>query len=217
MNGFSRTLSQTANQARISLAPLSLAIMSFGAAAQAQEAPFGFEWGQTLETVEAMTRSKASTELLWNQVHALHTETAPSVPPGTDFISLSIDPVLGLGRIIWFSDDIVNDAFGTTGKERYFKHKSILSKKYGEPVTSGEIIGQEIWEEPDEFYQCLAYDGCGIYFAIWRTDEGVDLALQLNGIRPGQGYIEITYEGPNWNAILSEVGRAEAEQAEKSF
>ena len=139
------------------------------------------------------------------------------MPPGNDFISLSVDPELGLGRIIWFSDDIINDASGAAGKERYFKYKALLSEKYGEPATSGEIIGRELWTEADEFYQCLAYDGCGMYFAVWSSDDGLDVALQLKGLRRGKGYIEVTYEGPNWGQIISEVGKAETELEEKSY
>ena len=219
MNGFSRNMSSIATVVRIAFARSSLAVMSLAsaAAAQAQDAPFGFEWGQSLETAEAITGTQASPELLWNRVHALHTETAPSVPPDTDFISLAIDPALGLGRITWFSDDIVNDVFGNAGKEKYLKYKTILSGKYGQPTSSGEISGRELWEEADEFYQCLAYDGCGMYFTIWRAEGGLEIALQLKGLRRGQGYIEITYEGANWDRIIYEVGKAEAALEEKSF
>lgn len=219
MNGFPEILSRLAHQARIGLAQSALAVLSlgFGAAAQADTAPFGFEWGQPLEAVEAVTGTKAREELLWNRVHAIHTETAPSLPPGTDFISLSVDPVLGLGRIIWFSDDIVNDAFGTAGKERYVKYKTLLSEKYGQPISSGEIIGRDIWLEADEFYQCLAHTGCGMYFAVWSTEGGPDVSLQLKSLRRGQGYIEVTYEGPNWGEILTEVGKTETALDEKSF
>lgn len=219
MIGFSEGLSKLAQQARIVLARSSVAVigLGFGVAADADNAPFGFEWGQTLGRVEAITGTPARPDLLWNRVHAIHSETAPSLPPETDFISLSVDPELGLGRIIWFSDDIVNDAFGFAGKEKYFKHKARLSEQYGPPLSSGEIFARDIWNEADEFYQCLAHSTCGMYFAVWGTDDGLVVSLQLKALRRGQGYIEITYEGPNWGDILDEVGKTAAGLDERSF
>lgn len=187
------------------------------ATAQQREAPFGFVWGQTLDEIEKITGSEANLELLWGRVHNLDTKSAPSTPPDTNHISLAVDPELGLGRVIWFSTTIQSDAYGTTGKENYQKYKALLSKKYGKPETSGEIIGKKLWDEADEFYQCLAYDGCGMYISIWEAEDGFSVMLQLRGLSRGTGFIYIVYEGPNWDDIVDEVNNAAAEAEEDSF
>lgn len=186
------------------------------ATAQENRAPFGFEWGQNLDEIEKITGSKADLELLWGRVHSIDTKSAPSTPPDTHSISLSVDPELGLGRVIWYSTIIFSDAFGRKGKENYQKYKALLSKKYGKPDVSVERFGLKLWDKADEFYQCLAYDGCGGYMAIWTGEEGPSVSLKLNGIRRGEGFIDIIYEGPNWKDIIDEVDKAE-EDALDSF
>lgn len=61
-----------------------------------------------------------------------------------------------------YSEDIENDTYGSEGKEKYENIKTSLRKKYGLPTLKLEVSGLTLWNEPDEFYQCLDYDGCGV-------------------------------------------------------
>lgn len=194
-----------------------LFVLSLRATAQETRAPFGFDWGISIGEVERITGMKRELDLLWGRVHSVHSKTAPNLPPNTDFISLSVDPKFGLGRILWYSNNIIGDPYGLEGKSKYFDYKDLLSRKYGPPSNSLESVGIKLWDEPDEFYQCLDYDGCGMYLSIWEVSSGLSIALQLNGLRRGEGYFSIVYEGPNWDDIIEAVNKAEAKAAEDSF
>lgn len=185
--------------------------------ALAQDAPFGMSWGQTAAEVEKLTGATRNTELLWGRVIDIDIATVPVTPPRTDFVSFAVDPEFGLARIIWISQNITGDPFGTEGKEQYFQYKELLSKKYGKPKSDVEIAGLDLWDEKDEFYQCLAYSGCGMYSAIWETAEGVSVGLSLRGIERGEGYHTIVYEGPEWSNVIEAVNSEEDAIEEDAF
>ena len=71
------------------------------------------------------------------------------------------------------SEDITNDAFGSKGKEMYDDIKSKLKNKYGEPTENFEFVGLRLYDESDEFYQCLSYDGCGMWTSFFVDKEQV--------------------------------------------
>lgn len=64
--------------------------------------------------------------------------------------------------------------------------KSKLTAKYGTPTNSYEYIGRKLWDEYDEFYQCLAYSGCGAWISLFESKAGESIALQLNASVAGK-------------------------------
>ena len=125
-------------------------------------------------------------------------DKSDALPSKTDFLQA----MFWKGRLVkfsWVSDNFTGDLFGKEGQEAYAKLASTLSQKLGagEETT---ITGRELWDEPDEFYQCLAYDGCGVWVTFWvNSSVGNNIAvLQLNGLDRGEGYLRYVVEHPDW-------------------
>lgn len=185
-------------------------------AAAQQEAPFGFTWGQTLQDIQSMNLEIIQEKMQWTHVHRIDLKNAPITPDDTDQIILMVDPKFGLGRIIWISNVIKDDIFGSKGKEKYVEISSLLSSKYGTAQTIVEHIGLELYRDDDEFYECLAYSGCGIWVTSWQIPDGA-IVVQLRGLARGTGYLGVTYEGPNWQEILDALKEKSKAKAQKAF
>ena len=109
-----------------------------------------------------------------------------------------------------YSEDIENDASGNKGKEQYKKIKINLQKKYGPPIHESEFSGLKLWKKWDEFYQCLAYDGCGYWLSAFKGKKSGLIMLELEGVRRGRGFIKLTYEGPTWEAFMDAKEKIES-------
>lgn len=195
-------------------------VASLGSIGLAEEmpAPFGLTWGAPLAEVERDLNATVSPDLLWGRVHSVESSFAPILPPDTDMLSVAVDPEFGMGRVIWVSDNVTNDAVGSEGQEKYEELKAILTEKYGQPVNKNEVVGLDLWTEPDEFYQCLSYDGCGIWVSYWQAGSpSSSIALQLKGLDRGEGYLSMVYEGPNWQKIIDAVNAGEAQVKKDAF
>ena len=112
----------------------------------------------------------------------------------------------GLVKII-LSKDFVRDAYGDEGRKSYLKYKAILSEKYGK-AESYEYTGKMTYSGKDEFYQCLAYQGCGGYASFYHG-----VSLELVGYSRGYGTLKITYVADNMDNIVSQQQQANDEQA----
>lgn len=175
-----------------------LAIPAF--AADGDDAMFGLRWGMTVAEVKsagvALTKTSGDRNLeLYKTL---------SVPRNvSDFESYQMIFADGkLAKIVGFSKDISNDPSGSSGKERFETLRSALEKKYGKPNINSQTIGNKVFEEYDEFYECLNYSGCGLWGSVF---ESVDkrTSIELKGLSRGTGYIEITAEAkPQWAQAL---------------
>jgi hypothetical protein len=96
---------------------------------------------------------------------------------------------------------LTSDIYGTEGKKTYNAIKRSLQKKYGDAETSVERIALKLYKESDEFYQCLSYDGCGYYLSYWEGSFG-GVELSINGLRRGEGWMKLMYDGPSWGMAL---------------
>lgn len=169
-------------------------------AADGDEALFGLKWGMTLADVKSagvnLTKTKGDRNL--------ETFRASSVPRGlSDFESYSF--VFADGKLVklWgLSKDIVNDPTGSAGKQQFEALRSALTEKYGKPRLNYQSVGNKLFKEYDEFYQCLAYSGCGLWAVTFDT-PGKHISLELKGQRRGTGYLDITSEAdPQWSNAL---------------
>ena len=121
-----------------------------------------------------------------------------------------------LVKVIASSIDFENDVYGTDGKKAYNDLKNLLTKKYGSPSSEIERIGLKLYDDSDEFYQCLEYSGCGAYITLYQVSGGT-IGLQLKGKHRGKGYLTIQYESPEFSAAKAGVDAVQKEIDEEAF
>ena len=187
---------------RTILAPAFLCLMALAPSALSQKVvdncPFGLEWGMTVQDAKdlGVEMQKSGAE---GRLTIYSAESLPKNLSIAESYALVFDSQFSLIKIKMVSNNIENDPYGTEGKEKYSDLKHILVTKYGPPEEgmSVELIGLALYDESDEFYQCLAYSGCGYWMAGF-TDKtsGMIVGLQLKGLSRGKGYIVLSYEGP---------------------
>ncbi|WP_448246883.1 hypothetical protein [Thalassotalea agariperforans] len=177
-----------------------LSFISFNSIAKNIEAPFGFEWGMSQKNIEAKQIQLIKCESELNITSCESKSAIKNVSFG-DVYYLYFDSKLGLQKIKMLSKDITSDSTGTKGKALYEKIKSSLIKKYSEP-KSYEIVGGELYTEHDDFYQCLKYDGCGIWSSLWNNQKG-GVVLDIHGLKRGHGFLSLSYESEKWSDVLA--------------
>ena len=165
-------------------------------------AAFGYYFGLTKEQITGAGIALENTYESDEGFFKARTASAPIPWDGAEFYALSFHN----GKLLAVhaaGKDITNDSTGSEGKKKYQELLDSLTEKYGKPTTSGHIIGRELWKEADEFYQCLAYDGCGVWIDLWDgVDKKILIQLKGGGGR-GKGYITIGYEAaPEWGAAV---------------
>lgn len=178
-----------------------LALLLFTDCVFAEEiqAPFGFKWGQSKKDImsSGVILSDCKNNNGLNNCRASNPLSPVSFG---DIYFVVIDDDHGLQKVLMVGKDIDSDITGANGKELYENVKSTLIKKYGKP-NSYEYSGRELYDEYDEFYQCLMYDGCGDWVSFWSPAEGGAVSVQLKGLKRGTGYIQLTYESKMWKSI----------------
>lgn len=173
--------------------------------AQEQEilpAPFGLKWGMNKQEIEKLNvvlekRGKHGT------ISAYRTDSLPKNLSDHDYYFLFLDDRYGLSKVTYISKDITGDIYGAEGKEKYSRLKKKLTGKYGIPKTY-EFIGNELYDESDEFYQCLKYDGCGAYTSHFELKNNNAIALELLGVKRGEGVIRLIYESDLFIKVKTE-------------
>lgn len=180
-----------------------LIIISASVGAAEFSAPFGFEWG--VGKVQYESEGIVMTDCA-DRGYIRCSTVNPKKPLsiGESYL-MSFHETLGLQKVIVLSKNFESDPYGHEGKLAYNTYKKALTEKYGEAEVF-ESIGNELYEEIDEFYECLDYEGCG-YWATYFTDKESTaiIGLSIEGMRRGIGYIRIAYEGPEWAAIVDSM------------
>ncbi len=169
-------------------------------AADGDEALFGLRWGMTVAEVKSAGVAITKT----NGDRNLDTYKALSVPRNlSDFESYWMVFADGKLAKVWgFSKNISNDPNGSSGKERFDTLRSALVQKYGKPKLNSQTVGNKLFKEYDEFYECLKYSGCGLWVSTFESGDK-DLSIELKGLSRGTGYIDITAEAkPQWDQAL---------------
>jgi len=173
------------------------------ASASEAKAPFGFHWGENIQQIKSknIILSKCKRD---KSLTTCRTSKAIRNLSFAEIYVLIFDSQLGLQKVMMLSKDITDDATGNQGKKLYSKVKDSLIKKYGEPNEkfSSESSGLELYKDYDEFYQCLAYSGCGMWISAWTPRGGGTIILELKGVNRGKGFLEIDYESKNWSDII---------------
>jgi hypothetical protein len=187
-----------------------LAMLLWSTVSVADEGPFGITWGMSKSQVKALgvDMEPSSAKL---SLESFKVKKLPKSISIAEFYGLTFDTKHGLQKVTMLSKDIVDDPYGREGKSLYAGLKDSLVKKYGEPTFGLERVGAKLWKESDEFYQCLAYSGCGIWAAGFEDKNGgQSIFLQLEGMGRGKGFVRLTYEGPKWSEAVDALKEKEA-------
>lgn len=169
-------------------------------------APFGLTWGMS----EASLIKMGFTEKDISKGQ-LKTLVAFSVPKAWSEAEayLAVTYQGNLVKVVAVSKDFTNDITGLEGKKGFSHIKEVLTGKYGKPTGGAERIGGSLYKEYDEFYQCLNYTGCGIFYAVYKFDGG-DIFLELKGKSRGVGYLSVSYESPEFTVAKSEIKQSDS-------
>ena len=63
------------------------------------------------------------------------------------------------------------------------------------------MVGARLFDQEDEFYQCLSYEGCGVWSALWEEKPSGGVLLSVEGLGPGQGYVQLDFESADWQKV----------------
>ena len=133
-------------------------------------------------------------------------------------------PGYGLQKVLVIGKDITGDLYCSEGKTTYNKVKNSLIKKYpeadGYKHSSFEYTGSKLYNESDEFYQCLKYDGCGNWTTFIGGANDVALGffiIALKGSSRGAGYLNLTWESQNWGKYLDEINDKKSAKDDEAF
>lgn len=169
---------------------------------QALEAPLGYKWGQKISVSKCLEVTDLGGGLV-----VCRMTSVPKPVNNLDYAYLVLHRG-SLVKLVVVMQEVDRDPFGVSGLESYEKIKEVLSKKYGEPTQSYEFIGEELYREPSEFYQCLQYTGCGMYTAIWKKPDNLGtVCASLEGLGRGRGYLKITYESQEFFKMKEEQAK----------
>lgn len=141
------------------------------------------------------------------------TSKLPQNPAFAESYGLVVDDKYGLVKIRVIGANITNDIFGTDGKAQFDSIAKALEGKYGSPKQTYDYIGLKLWNNSDEFYQCLAYDGCGGWAKFYESKKaGLRIVLELKGINRGVGYNQVWYEFENFDKAIAKLKQAKQAQ-----
>lgn len=73
-----------------------------------------------------------------------------------------------------------------------------------------------MYRRADEFYECLAYTGCGLWMALFKTPEKT-ASIWLKGVSRGKGYIDVTVEAAEWSGVVDQINAAKSKALSNSL
>ncbi|EGQ7835363.1 hypothetical protein H9W06_004477 [Vibrio vulnificus] len=189
------------------LVGLLLTVVAAGAqAADTFPEPFGLSWGMSEAGLKKLGFTQVSNS---GGLRIFSSVSAPKAwSKAENYVAVTYKGKLVKAAAL--SEDFKNDIYGSEGKSTYEQVKSLLTKKYGSPSTNYERVGGDLYDDADEFYQCLDYSGCGAYLSIFDYAGGV-ISVQLKGKRRGQGFLTIAYESPQFLVAKEEIERGDLE------
>lgn len=181
-------------------------------AADGDEALFGLRWGMSVAEVKAagviLTKTRGDRNM--------ESYKTPSMPKNlSDLESYSLIFADGKLAKMWGTGkNITDDPSGSSGKERFETLRTALLQKYGQPSLNSQTVGNKLFKENDEFYQCLKYSGCGLWVSAFETPDKL-VSIELKGLNRGTGYLEVTTEAkPQWVQAL-EVYKSRKNSSDK--
>ena len=186
-------------------------------------APSEMQWGQTQSELKRSGLSIRDCKISGDVEYCLASGHDKPISFAEAYY-LYFLPSYGLQKVLVIGKDITGDVYGSEGKGTYSKVKDSLIRKYpeadGYEHSSFEYTGNKLYKESDEFYQCLKYDGCGSWQTFISGANNIDLGyfiVAIKGSSRGTGYINLTYESPNWGKYLDEMNDKKSAKDDEAF
>lgn len=178
-------------------------------------AAFGLAWRASLASLRAHKVKLGPTRTVGDLVECL-VKSAPDLPENTESLVISLHPRYGLQQIVWRSKPITGDPFGFLGREQFLNFQDLLEGKYGPASASEKFLDPKQFKARDQFYPCLEQGSCGSWNSSWKL-SGMFMRLALQPAGADTGVLTLTYQGPEWNAILVERERQQRKKLEKAL
>lgn len=164
-------------------------------------APAGLQWGESgQDLIQKYSAKKVQTDGALDLYEIIQT---PMPLSGISEIYSAVDKKYGLVRVALI-EIFRNDVYGIDGVDSYNKFKKLLGDKYGKP-ESYEYSGRAVYKNKSEFYECLAYEGCGGYSSFFPSVNGNGVYIQLLGHKRGSGELRIIYESKDLKKAQDEL------------
>jgi hypothetical protein len=164
-------------------------------------APFGLKWGMQVADLKAAGIEIHSTTKTGN-LTVVTAEQVPDEFSDTYLVSMLFDRDLGLVKVRWTGKDIEDDPTGRQGRATYAEMKKFVADKYGKPTDETLVVGARLFDQEDEFYQCLSYEGCGVWSAIWEEKPSGGVLLSVEGLGAGKGFVQVDFESQDWRTAM---------------
>jgi len=177
-------------------------------AAQQFAPPFGLRWGMRIADLGGLGIKIDSTSKTGN-LTVVNVKEMPQAFPDTGVINMLFDRQHGLVKVRWLSTDISDDPTGTRGRAKYGELKKIVMQSRGAPSDETMVVGARLFDQEDEFYQCLAYEGCGVWSSLWDQKPSGGVLLSIEGTGAGSGYVQIDYESADWQGLAASPSAAQ--------
>lgn len=176
------------------------------------EALFGLTFGMTVDQVKKVSPTLSFTKndgvFAWYKATRMPKELSNAESYTLAFAEGK------LVRVGVVTTDITGDPYGSDGKQKFSDLRASLVEKYGQPSTELQQVGLSLFKEPDEFYQCLRYEGCGLWSAIFKAD-GKSIILKLYGQKRGTGWIGLWAESNPEYEQAREINNRKAKASDK--
>ena len=178
-------------------------------------APFGLEWGLSIGQVTAMG-VKLTPHPSEKGVYGA-TALPKNLSDGEKYI-LRFKRGFGLVRVGVLTSPITQDLDGAKGKERYNRLKTAIINQYGNPDDEHELTGAaRIFDDSNQFYECLLFDGCGYWASFWGTQKNGNILLELRGLERGTGRASVFYESAALYTAIEREKEENSRSDEKAF
>ena len=164
------------------------------------EAPFGLKWGMHLNDLDGLGVQINSTSKNGN-LTMVNAKTMAQAFPDTATVNMLFDSQAGLVKVRWISTALSDDPDGTKGRVKYGELKKLMVQDRGNPTDETMVVGARLFDQEDEFYQCLAYDGCGVWTSLWEQKPSGGVLLSIEGEGPGKGFVQVDYESADWQKV----------------
>lgn len=171
------------------------------------DAPFGFEWGQSVQDV-----SKLNIDGLKINDHKMMVfataNTAPKPAQYDGKYHLTFTPMYGLKGVSFSTAVDENSWFFNQGRRVYDDISSQLEEKYGPPKQ----IVEKVERDGAQFYSCLKEEGCGKWERTYEY-RGMIVTLSVNP-SPGKlvDSLAKAYVGVDYEYYTDEMKKKEAEK-----
>lgn len=172
-----------------------------------QDAPFGLEWGMSIEEVEELgvTLSKSEEGKYGTQYDATN---LPKVLSDVRLVTLYFSAG-DLWRVSAVSDVFQNDPYGSSVKSRYEELRGLLEKKYGHGKRHHHV--GDLWDEADQFLMGIR-SGRNWHYTNFKNGD-VFVQINVSALGSSDGVYVLIYENQNMKKDVEKRRKASEKDA----